>query len=266
MTRLERRTVLAGMGVIGLGACAPAIRIGEGKKPPKGGIGGTGIVGTLTDFGSLIVNGLRIETGAETVILDALGVTSAEALKIGQVLTVEATGTRADASGKLVARSVRISHPVIGPVQEIGTDGRQGVVAGISVVLEEGAIGQLVPGERVAVSGVWRGRRVVASRVDRLSPTGPVVIAGVLETLDRTGGRIAGVAVRAPRSRLPAAGSFVTVVGNATSSGLEAVRIVAGRFFGAAVPLERLSVEGFLEPAPDAPFFVLSGLGQGGPA
>ncbi|MEM8752997.1 MAG: hypothetical protein AAGF90_08480, partial [Pseudomonadota bacterium] len=62
MTALDRRAALAGIGAALLGACAPGSREGAGvadarKDPAEGGIGGTGIVGVLTDFGSLVVNG-----------------------------------------------------------------------------------------------------------------------------------------------------------------------------------------------------------------
>ena len=254
----NRRTVLAALGALGLGACTRPVEITGGKKTPKGGIGGTGIVGTLTDFGSLIVNGTRLQTDGSTRVLDAFGRTSPRSLAVGHALTVEAAGE----AGAIVARTVRITHPVIGSVQRVSARGRRGVVADVPVTLEDGAIGHLSPGTRVAVSGVWKGRSVVASRIDRLAADGPAAIAGVVDALTKDGGRVAGVTVRTPRARLPQTGSFVTVVGQQVGGAIEATRIVAGRFFGAAGPLVRLSVEGFLEPVSSAPFFAVSGLGH----
>ena len=262
MPRLERRSLLAGLSAMTLGACTGPLRIGEGKKPPKGGIGGTGIVGTLTDFGSLIVNGLRVETDAETVYTDAFGRVHAEALRIGQVLAIEAAQTGEGLASELFAKTVRISHPVIGPVQHVNPDGREGIVAGISVLLEDGAIGKLVPGTRVAISGIWQATKVIASRIDPVAPKGLAAIAGVVSAPDSTGGRVAGIAVRATQADFPEPGSFVTVVGMADSDGIVASKVDAGRFFGAAGPLTRLSVEGFLEPTAKAPFFAISGLGH----
>ena len=61
MRSVNRRAVLVGAGVGLLGACTlDKDFAGGARKQPKGGIGGTGIVGTLTDFGSLIINGLRV--------------------------------------------------------------------------------------------------------------------------------------------------------------------------------------------------------------
>lgn len=254
MSRLERRTLLAGLGVAALGACAGPIRIGEGKKPPKGGIGGTGIVGTLTDFGSLIVNGLRVGTDRATSITDTFGTVPEAALQIGQVLTIEA----ADGPDGLIARRVHITHPVIGRVEIADRARRSGVVASVPVALEDAGLGQLEPGTRVAVSGVWEGDRVVASRIDRLADDGPTAIAGVLRGADNLAGRrVAGLGPEAPEP-----GTFVTAIGRHGPSGLEISDLVPGRFTGAAGALIALSVEGYLEPSPEAPFRAVSGLGH----
>lgn len=57
-------------------------------------------------------------------------------------------------------------------------------------------------------------------------------------------------------------GSFVTVTGAHQGDRLVAAEIVLGRFVGAAGPLEALSVEGYLDPIPTAPFYAVSGLGH----
>lgn len=258
MTTPDRRTVLAFLGATGLTACAQQIDIADSKKTPKGGIGGTGIVGTLTDFGSLIVNGSRIVLDGKTQVLDAFGQVDRSTLAIGQALTIEAAG----APDRLLARTVRITHPVIGTVSRADADGRNGVVAGVSVASESGAIGQMKTGTRVAVSGIWRGGAVVASRIDPLSKAGPSVIAGVLESLEAEGGRIAGVKIKAPLPRLPGPGSFMTVAGRFSGNTLVTDQIAPGRFFNAAGPLRQLSIEGFLESDAKAPFYAVSGLGH----
>ena len=68
-----RRQVLKGMGLsafaIGVApGCAQqftetaALEGGSSDRPSEGGVGGTGIVGVVHDVGSLLVNGLRVET------------------------------------------------------------------------------------------------------------------------------------------------------------------------------------------------------------
>ena len=249
---------MATLGAAGLSACAAPFEIADGKKKPKGGIGGTGIVGTLTDFGSLIVNGLTIETDGSTTVADTFGRVPASTLAIGQTLTIEA----ATEEGKLIARRVRIDQPVIGTVEQVGPDGRAAVVAGVEVVLEPTAIGRLVAGSRAIVSGVWRNTAVVASRVDQAPDGGPSVIAGVVGRTSNGDARIAGVPVATGVSLMPEPGTFATVVGRHAGGALSPFDINEGRFVGAAGPLTNLSVEGYLEYAEQAPFYALSGLGH----
>ncbi|MEM9755114.1 MAG: hypothetical protein AAF914_03930 [Pseudomonadota bacterium] len=255
--KVHRRTALAlvGMGLAGAGAPLPAQE--TERRRPEGGIGGTGIVGTLTDFGSLIVNGMAIETPSPTVT-DAFGARSLDSLAIGHSLTIEARRTE---TAGLVAERVHLTQPVIGTVGFATPDGRSGVVDGVPVVLEPGAEGLLRPRARVAISGLWRGREVVASRVDAV-PDGLDVLAGVVET------RAAGTMVVSGRQVVldgldaPAPGAFVTVIGRTTGLVLEARGLREGRFFGSAGPLVSLSVEGYLQPRAGAPFFAVSGLGH----
>ncbi len=255
MMKLERRLLLAGMSALTLNACVGPIRVGDGKKPPKGGIGGTGIVGTLTDFGSLIINGLRVELDDATAITNAFGDVTEDALKIGQALTIEARQERQ----VLRAKRVHITHPVIGRVSAVDSGERTGIVAGVPITLEDAALGVLNAGARVAVSGVWAGNRVIASRVDPLTSDGPTVIAGVIRSSNDIAGRVvSGLS----RSETPAPGTFVTATGRDKPAGLEITDFSPGRFVGAAGPLQDLSVEGFLEPVPTAPFRAVSGLGH----
>ncbi|MEM7177133.1 MAG: DUF5666 domain-containing protein [Pseudomonadota bacterium] len=228
------------------------------KKPVEGGIGGTGIVGTLTDFGSLVINGLKVETDQATRVTDAFGEHGIETLAIGQNLTIEAETSE----GQLVARRVHITHPVIGTVEQISADGRSAQIAGVPVDLESSAFGRLSVGERVAISGVWRGERIVASRVDSLKDPGSDALAGVFRTTPELGMTIGGRPVSIAKDTEPADGSFVTAIGRADQDGFIVEDLTVGRFTGAAGALSDLSVEGYLETADTAPFYAVSGLGH----
>ncbi|MEM0944497.1 MAG: DUF5666 domain-containing protein [Pseudomonadota bacterium] len=257
MTKIDRRGVLAGLSATALTGCAEPLMVGDAKEDPKGGIGGTGIVGVLVEFGSLIVNGLRVRLDAETVVSDPFGPLSQSDLAVGQSLTIEA----ATVAGDLVARRVEVTYPVVGIVtlSPLGAP----MVNGVEVELEPGAIGLLEPGARVAVSGLWRGTRVVASRIDPLPANGLSAISGDVATIPSSTRRaIAKRPILVEPGRLPPPRSFVTIIGNETPRGLIPARIVPGRFFGAAGPLRNLSVEGYLEPIEGAPFFAVSGLGH----
>lgn len=264
MSRLDRRSVMtgaiSGAGAVLLGACAGPVRLGEGRKTaPEGGIGGTGIVGTLTDFSSLIVNGARVETTPDMAVTDAFGTVSAQTLAIGHSLTVEA----ATAPEGLVARRVHITHPVIGRVESVSADRNTARIAGVDVAIEPGARGQAVPGVPVAVSGIWRGGMVVASRIDELSALSRSVLAGAVRH-DAESGRlhIGDVPLILDGADAPPTGSFVTLLGRPSPGGFRADELRIGRFTGAAGALTALSVEGYLEPVAAEPFYAITGLGH----
>lgn len=258
MTKLDRRGLLLGLGAGMLGGCTlPLDDLAEGSKnPAEGGIGGTGIVGTLTEFGSLIVNGLRVTLDRNSAVTDALGGVSQDALAVGQSLTIEA----ATVTDALVARRIHITHPVIGPIDSIAADRTSLQVLGVVIRAEPALTRGLRTGQRVAVSGLWRGNDVVATRIDPAG-SGPSVLAGAV----RRGGdySLGGVPIRfTGQQATPEPGSFITLIGEKRASGFVPWDAVAGRFTGAAGALRDLSVEGYLDPIPTAPFWEVAGLGH----
>ena len=124
------------------------------------GIGGSGLFGTVTGFGSICLNGRRIQYDAEvSVFFDGESATSDD-LEIGQVVKVVARDEKA-----LV---IDIVFAVVGPVAEVNT--ASFTVMGQVVEPAKGSIvdwDSLVAGHRVAVSGLRRpDGTIVASRVD----------------------------------------------------------------------------------------------------
>lgn len=278
-TRVTRRTVLMGMGLAALASCSPGGRSGrgpglaEGSQRPsdsssEGGIGGTGIVGILAEADGLLINGLRLVAPPDLALEHALGLKLHERPALGQALTVEALQEGPD---RLVARSLAVVYPLIGSVEALTANGFR--CLGVAVRLERGALlaapdggsFSLAPGQRVAVSGLWSGDSVVAARVDLLpSAEGPEVVAGTVKPAAGSAGvRIGAVDLLLPDGVAPPPlGSFATAAGRAGDSALVAERLAEGRFQGRAGPLERLSVEGYLEPVPADPGFTVSGLGH----
>ncbi|MEM0950160.1 MAG: DUF5666 domain-containing protein [Pseudomonadota bacterium] len=253
MDRFNRRTFI-GMAGVGLlsGCTVPSVtRKGD---PFEGGIGGTGIVGLLTEFGSLRVNGLRVETTDRTVFQTPFEIVSEEAIRRGMALTIVARRT----GNGMEARNVQISWPVIGTVT--GASGRFRV-NGVPVRVEQGAPGRMTPGVRVAVSGAWTPDGLVASRIDQADQPDDV-IAGVAERTGPTGLTVGGAPVRFSRGATPSAGSFVTVKGRMGAEGFEARTLAEGRFGDGAETLRQLSIEGYLEPVDTAPGYRVAGLGH----
>lgn len=172
----------AASGGIG-GTGAPARTDGGGGTGGIGGIGGTGvpmaaegagtgIVGVITGFASICVNGLEVHYDAGTPINVNGRAAHAAALAVGQMVTVEAhPGPQG-----LTARSIGIVHALEGPVGHAVPRGQAmgGMrVMGQPVVVTADTVGSamgrpLAAGEQVLVSGHRNSQgAVVATRIDR---------------------------------------------------------------------------------------------------
>lgn len=142
------------------------------------GIGGTGIVGVITAFGSVWVDGVEVEITADTAIDSDGRPVAAEELRLGQVAIIEAS----DAGAGLTASTVSIRHEVSGPVEAVEDGGSLMIVAGQRVVLVGAVPGDTGArrGDWVAVSGIRRpDGDIVASRIDK-TLAGLVTVHGAL--------------------------------------------------------------------------------------
>jgi hypothetical protein len=116
---------------------------GSGTNAAGGGIGGTGIIsaGTITAFGSIVVNGTEFDTSNAVIIVEGeeIGVGDdivLDNLDIGMVVTVE--GTVSEDGESAVADRVIYNDNVEGPVESItvvNTTRKDIVVLGQTVIL-----------------------------------------------------------------------------------------------------------------------------------
>jgi hypothetical protein len=205
------------------------------------GIGGTGVVGTVTGFGSIIANGLEVGLAtADTITIDGRAGKPA-ALKLGHVARLVATPF----PGGLTARAVAVTHEIIGPVGVIDMHADIAKIAGQKVSL--GAIdyrGRIRVGDFIAVNGLRR-------------PDG-IVVATLVETVPRGLVQVVGVPVRAEKGRIRLGG--LTLEGGAAAAlvGERALfrgRLAGGRLivrtaapaptFADAARLAEVSIEGY---------------------
>ncbi|MEM6566604.1 MAG: DUF5666 domain-containing protein [Pseudomonadota bacterium] len=249
----RRRAVLAGI----MAGMAPAAFGQSAPREAEGGIGGTGIVGLLTDFGSLIVAGVQVAQDDSTEYTNAFGRFSADALRRGDSLTIEARQTAAG----LLASRVHVTNPLVGMVESVVAAENRLRINGVSVVAENGSAG-LAVGDRVTVSGVWRAGRVIASRFSAAQDVDDMIAGDVTRGFGAV--RIGGVDVRASGTLQLQSGSYAEARGqyDMDRGRFQASDLSAGRFTGAAGPLEALHVEGFLDPINMAPGFRVAGLGH----
>lgn len=119
---------------------------GGGSRVADGGIEGTGIsVGSVTDFGSIFVNGVEFETSGSLITLDGNAVSEGD-LKKGMVVTV--LGTFDQSTG--TASSVAAEDVVKGLVQSVAADGLSLVVIGQTVEVDNSTlIDNNIPGQDI---------------------------------------------------------------------------------------------------------------------
>jgi hypothetical protein len=177
---------------------------GGGGMTAGGGIGGSGVIssGAISAFGSVFVNGTEFDTSNAAIIVNGeeVGVGDEfvqENLNIGQVVTVEGTGTLDDISA--VAVRVIYNDNVRGPVESIDIDATdpttkkivvlgQTVIVNIITKFKETNFGDLVEDDVVAVSGYIDDNGFI--RATFLEKTGDITsilefeVTGFVENLD----------------------------------------------------------------------------------
>lgn len=232
---------------------------GTGRLADRG-IGGTGIVGVITGFASICVNGLEVGADSSVPVLVDGEPASAAVLRAGQVVAIEA----GDTGAALQAGRVLVRHEVSGPVEAVGPDGSlrvagQEVAMGQKVAMGQGVLGGAPErGDWVEVSGLRRpGGDILATRIDRRAP-GSLLVRGRLER--KSGGwRIGGLHVRVPAglAGIASAGSYAAVTGRWDGGALAADTISPdllaanpAALFGPGI--ERFVIEGYASAADGA--------------
>jgi hypothetical protein len=87
------------------------------NKPVFGdsGIGGTGIVGVITGFASICVNGIEVNYDSNTPVWDNGYPSALSQLVVGQVVSVAATGS----GNQITARGISVIQAVVGPITAV---------------------------------------------------------------------------------------------------------------------------------------------------
>lgn len=151
----------------------------------KAAAGNTGIVGEITGFASVCLNGVEVAYDPATAINIDGQTVPPDAMRVGQIAAITA-GPDAAAKDKLVADVVSIRHEVSGPVS--GLDADTVTVAGQTVILRPNTRGMrdMALGDWIAVSGFRNhAGAIVATRIDPQTP-GTVTVHGTV--VKRKGG------------------------------------------------------------------------------
>ena len=136
-----------------------------------GGIGGTGIVGVITGFASICVNGAEVHyTESTPVFLDGNPGDIAELL-VGQIVAVRATRSEYERNGQLLAQGIAVQHTAVGPLTGVNiATGEFSVMGQTGIALQRTELTDLRPGDWVRVSGYRDSNGVImASRVQAVT-------------------------------------------------------------------------------------------------
>ena len=228
-SQLNPAVQIPGLG--GTGAVAstdPGGIGGTGHMAQEGvGLGGTGIVGVVTGFASVCVNGVEVEVESDTPVQrDGQGASLHE-LAVGQLVAVRAQG----AGTEVRAQRIEMLDAEVGPVEVIDPDRQALRVLGQRVrVLAVADLAPLKSGDWVRVSGHRLANgEVRASRVHVLPPGSPRVAQtlGLVEPDGVGGWRLGGTPVPWPPGQtLPAAGQEWLVQGTWDGQRLQPQRMV----------------------------------------
>ncbi len=168
-----------------------------------GGIGGTGYTssGTISAFGSVVVNGVAFDTTEANVFVSGEDRGSGHqiilnCLNIGQVVLVEGTGDIETSSG--IARRVMYSPNVVGPVSQVLDLGLklgifrilgQTIIANSETVFSSGSIESIKEDNLLEVSGLVDDEgRIRATYIKRIAnsfePGREIEVKGVIQNLN----------------------------------------------------------------------------------
>lgn len=216
------------------------------------GIGGTGIVGVVTGFASICVDGLEVRFDKSTPIeINGTGGTMSQ-LRVGQLVVIKASGPAATFESAVKARTITVRYEVSGPIEAVDSRSGSMMVAGQRVTMSPSTWmpGRFDIGTWVAVSGLRQSDgTIIASRLD-LARAGKLVVRGrIVRDGDVT--RIGSLVLREPSIATVKAGTFVSISGRYSNGAAEVTSIEADMlsedplvYFG--ISTDRLILQAFL--------------------
>ena len=233
-----------GIGGTGMLAGKPGIG-GTGSR--EGGVGGTGIVGVITGFASICVNGVEVQFDADTPVSENGQPGSAKQLAVGQIVAVRAQGVGQELSASRIA----MIHAAVGPVDTINSAAGEFTVLGQTVrPLDKSALADLKPGNWVRVSGHRLAQDEIAA--SRVEPIAAQALAQLIGTI--SGQADNSITVEGTRIRLEArhkygelvVGREVVISGQWDGRELRAQRIESDPVSDSLDKVDHVVLEGYI--------------------
>ena len=291
-----RRTAASWMAVALVSACGgggggsapvastPAGTSGTGASTAGVGTGGTGayVLGAISGFGSIIVNGVRYEDSTAKVFDDDGVARRSEDLKLGMTVELRASAPTVDALGvaRATAAEVRFNRSLTGPVTAVNAAAGTLVVFGQTVLVTSTTVFDGVAGLAAIQAGQVveiyaqtdaQGRQV-ATRIERKDAASS---AGTTAAALRLSGAISGlsadrmqfklgtvtVMLSSPLAAGLANGSEVRVVARSTTTdNVVTVLSVQSRSNGLDASVSSAEVEGYVTAYTSASSFSVNGV------
>jgi hypothetical protein len=173
--------------------------VAQNRAKSGDGLGGTGILGTISGFGSIIVNGLELEYDRATTVEIDGAPAMLEDLKVGQVVQ----GVARMKGTKLYLDTLEMQHAVTGPIDSIDHAKETLTVLGQKVRVnlsgDKAAIESfktLTKGDVVSISGLRQADgTIVATRVDQQPDDGRIIVRGLAKLNGMTSLTVGGLEV-----------------------------------------------------------------------
>lgn len=238
----------AANGSGGMGGTGTMAEAGQ-LAPGTGGMGGTGIVGIVTGFASICVNGVEVHYDTRTPVAMNGQPASTRDLAVGQHVVVHAGMV----GGQLRAIGIGAIDAVHGAVTGVDPGARAIQVLGQTVRMENALgpdIASIKAGTAVRVSGLrMADGAIMASRIDAATSPAQGSLLGTVSSIADNVAVVNGTRVTLPASpsgRTLAPGAEVFIAGSWNGSELRASRIELQPIRDIIARTDRAIVEGYV--------------------
>jgi Domain of unknown function (DUF5666) len=140
-------------------------------------------LGSISGFGSIIVNGVRYDDSSASVFDDNGGLRNSSALALGMMVEVKG---RQNNDGTGIAEQINAFSEILGPIANLNATAGTFTVLGVNVKVDSATVYQdvvglsaLANGNTVEVYGLRAGDAVTASRIERKTPAAGDVVAKI---------------------------------------------------------------------------------------
>lgn len=227
--------------------------IGGTGHAPNDGIGGTGIVGIITGFGSVWVNGVEVQYDAKTQVAENAAAASSNDLAIGDVVVIEANGN----DNALQARKISVVNAVEGQVSAVDNATGKVTVLGQTVAITPKTIKndklntqstmQLQPNDQVKVSGLRLANgEIVASRIERTAPIEEPSVVGPITAINGGTITVYGLQIMAAATDKLSVGQEITATGQVKDGKLIARTITPSATTQLYGHTEHINMQGYV--------------------